>query len=306
MKRLLCLLMALLMVFALAACSEPDDDNKKKKKDKDKDSDISVSEKVDDEETEDTDDITVNSDATIDELLIYDENKVKIYAKNISYEDYSSNINLLIENNYDKDLTVNVEGIAINGCMINSYLGAEVAAGKKVNDCIEIYDSDLAFIGIDTIATIEIVFSAYTSDDYEEYFVAEAIVLETSEAESYNQTVDTSGDVAYDKDGVKIIIQGTVEDEYEGKGIKIYVENGTNKFINVQSEDVSVNGFMLDPYFSTNITASNYSVTGMFFSEDELEENGIDKFEEIELSFTIIDYDSWDKIAETSTITIEF
>ena len=308
MKKLLCLLMALLMVFALVACSDSDDDDDKKKKDKD--NDVSVSEKEDtNDEDEDDDDSSVNlsGDATIEELVLVDESDVKITAKELSFDDYYVSIDVLIENNSSEDLTFSVDQSSVNDSMIYAYMSADVAAGKKANDSIEFYNEDLEFAGIDTIAKFDLIFDIYTTEDYDDYLTTDPVVLETSEADSYTAKVDESGEVAYDKDGIKIVIQGKTDKEsYYGTGIKIYVENTTKKNVYVSSEDVSVNGFMVDPYFSVDVASGKHAYEAMTFSDDDLEDNNIEEIEDIELSFSVTDYESWDTIAETTVIKITF
>lgn len=98
-------------------------------------------EKAEDEEKE----VTIESfktTATIEETVLYDENNVKITATGLNYTDYVAELNVMIENNGDKDLSFICNSVgyncnAINGYMVDDgYLSADVAAGKKANETI--------------------------------------------------------------------------------------------------------------------------------------------------------------------------
>lgn len=73
--------------------------------------------------------------------------------------------------------------------------------------------------------------------------------------------------------------------------------------ITVQSRDTSVNGFMVEPSLSSEITPGNKAISGMTFMSSDLEENNITEFETIETSFHIFN-ENYDTIVDTEPITI--
>jgi hypothetical protein len=64
-------------------------------------------------------------------------------------------LNVLVENNTDKDRTVSLDSLDVNGFSIDSYLYAEVTAGKKKNDSINLYTTDLEKNGIKDLSDIK-------------------------------------------------------------------------------------------------------------------------------------------------------
>ena len=77
----------------------------------------------------------------IEETVLVDENDVKITATGLTYTEYAVEVNLLIENNSEKDLSIYTGSIgyspnAVNGYMLGGYMNADVAAGKKTNETI--------------------------------------------------------------------------------------------------------------------------------------------------------------------------
>jgi hypothetical protein len=212
----------------------------------------------------------------------------------------------LIENNSGKSLTVQTRNSSINGYMIDAMMSADVADGKKANDEMSFSDSDLKQCGIETIADIEFSFHIFTTEDWENYLDSDMIRLETTAAEGYTYTFDDSGELIYDANGVKIVVKGVADDSLMGPRFLLYIENNGDKDVTIQTRNVSVNGFMMDAIFSCDVIAGKHAVDDVVFLSSDFEENGIEKIEEIELSFHIFDMNNWNTIADTDAINIHF
>lgn len=76
--------------------------------------------------------------------------------------------------------------------------------------------------------------------------------------------------------------------------------------VTVQANDVSVNGFIVNALISEEITPGRHAIADMTFMSSELEENGIENMEDLELSFHIFDTDTWDTITDTDVIAVKF
>lgn len=103
------------------------------------------------------------------EKLVYDQNNVKIYYLGITAGSSSlggSNINLRIENNSSKGIMVQVRDFSVNGFMTDSIFSCEVAAGKKANSDIKLYQSALDQNSITKITDVELKFKVITSSDW--------------------------------------------------------------------------------------------------------------------------------------------
>ena len=101
---------------------------------------------------------------------------------------------------------------------------------------------------------------------------------------------------------MKIVVKGLSEN----KSIILYIYNSNKKDVTVQAQDCSINGFMVDPYFSCDVVSGKHAITTISFSSSELEENEIETIETVELSFHIFDMETWDTIVDTAPITINF
>ena len=178
---------------------------------------------------------------------------------------------------------------------------------KKANDAITFLSSDLENCGIDVIADMDFSFHIFTTDGWEKYLDTPQVQIQTSAASTYQYTFDDSGDLAYDENGVKVVIKGLAKDDsLFGPGIVVYIENSSEKPITVQTRDVSVNGFMVDAMFSSDVMPGKHAVDTITFLSTELEENAITEIQNVELLFHIFNLDSGDLIADTDTVKMAF
>lgn len=249
-----------------------------------------------------------SDEVVLEEKEIYNQDNIIITATGLKMDGFwGPEITLLVENNSDKNLTLQPRNSSVNGYMIDLQMSCDVAAGKKANDGMDISNSDLEKCGIDTIADIEFSLHIFESDSWESYVDTEPIKLTTSVGDGYQQVYDDSGEVLYDNNGIKIISKGLLtDDSIFGPQFITYIENNSDKGITIQVRDTSVNGFMIDPSMSAEVAAGKKRISAMSFLSSQLEENKITEFENIETAFHIFYTDGWDTIEDTTPITISF
>ncbi len=108
---------------------------------------------------------------------LYNANGIKIMYKGISEKYSRKMIKLFIENNSSNNITVQVRDFSINGYMINPIFSSDVATGKKINDDIDIFESDLEDNGIDEIKTIEFKIHYFNSDSWSDDIDSDVIKI---------------------------------------------------------------------------------------------------------------------------------
>lgn len=321
MKQILTCMVAILLMVSLVACGSTSDGEIKRP------SSVStgntdVSENSNDAEvqkqsgvsssntevSENSNDTNSETGATIEETVLMDEGGVKITAKSLSTDEFfGAELNVLIENNSGKDLTIQCRNASVNGYMVETMMSVDIVNGKKANDTLTFIDSDLDACGIADIADMEFSFHMFTTDGWETYLDTAPIQLKTSIAETYEYKFDDSGNIAYDADGIKIIIKGLAEDSsIFGPNIVVYIENNTDKAFTVQSRDVSVNGFMMKTVFSCDVMPGKKAIDTITFWSSDLEKNEISAIENAELSFHIFATESWADIVDTDVVSINF
>ena len=153
-----------------------------------------------------------------------------------------------------------------------------------------------------------------STEDTSEPTLPDEVIVDT-ETTSVPTSIETEAPadpvadiVLYDVDGIKITCKGYKEagDWDLGSSLKFMVENNTDKNITVQVRDCSVNGFMIEPMCSADVAAGKKVNDDMTWFSTEFEENGITTVETIEFYFYIYDADSWDTVAESEIITLNF
>ena len=294
------ILVAILLVFSMISCSVITEDLQKP-------TDVSTGNVVDSSQNNTTvsQATTETKDATIEEVVILDEMGVKITAKKLEDDSFfGPELKLLIENNSDKNLTVQCRNASVNGYMVDTMMSADIVAGKKVNDSITFTNLDEC--GITTIADMEFSFHIFTSDDWETYLDSDVVSIKTSAADTYDYKYDDSGDIAYEGNDIKVVVKGLSDASYMGPSIVVYIENNGNKNVTIQTRDVSINGFMVDAIFSSDVLVGKRAVDTITFLSSDLEENEIEEISDIELSFHIFNMDNWNTIADTEVVKITF
>ena len=247
------------------------------------------------------------SEVSIEEQVLYDEKDIKITATGMKDGWMGTELELLIENNSGKGITVQARNANVNGYMVPTTMSVDVASGKKANDSLTFETSGLKECGIETIAQMEFSFRIFDTESWEDIVNTDVIKLATSAADSYKQTYDDSGNVLMDKEGIRIIEKGLTEDDsFWGPGIVLYIENNSDRDITVQTADVSVNGFMVDATMSEDVIAGRKAMSAVQFLSTDLEENSIEKIIDVELKFNIIDMESFDDIFDSDTISITY
>ncbi len=294
MKKILCLLLALTFVLSLSACGSDKSEDKDSGKKPNGSSNVNST-------------VTL-SDIKLPEQVVYDEEDVKITVTGLAADDiFGPEINLTVENNGTKDILVQIDAMAINNIMVTPVFSCEVAAGKKANDGISVMESELKTAGIELFKEIDVIFNIMNPESYQRISSSGLIKLTTNLDKSYAQKIDTEGFTAHDGDGVKIVVQKLSDDDIlDMTNVGIYIENNSDKRVIITAQNVSVNGFMIDPLFSAEIIPGKIAVDEMSFLKSKLSENGITEITEIELSFSILDMDTFSTIKETQKVKVTF
>ncbi|MCP1110489.1 hypothetical protein [Ohessyouella blattaphilus] len=134
-------------------------------------------------------------EATIEETVLVDANNIKITATELTYRSHVADINLIIENNSDQDLSFISGSMGYNWNSVNnymldsSYLNVDVTAGNLANETISLKFDELMLYGLQEIADIQIGFQVKDAD-YNEVYTGVSKLL-TSAAADYDYAPDT-------------------------------------------------------------------------------------------------------------------
>lgn len=241
---------------------------------------------------------------TIDEQILLEQEGIVVTATEyVTDSIWGDGIKLLLENNSDKDITVGCNALIVNDYMITDLFASGIAAGKKSNETLYLSSTQLKAAGIENVGKIEIYFRVYDSSTYKTVFETECVTIQTSEYANMDTIPNDAGTELYNQDGIRIVGKTVDENSFWGTAILLYVENNSGKNVGISVDDMSINGFMMHPFFSTTVYDGKKSIDDITVFSNDLEENGIEAIEEVELKFHIYDADSYSTIADSEPIT---
>jgi nitrogen regulatory protein PII len=134
--------------------------------------------------------------------------------------------------------------------------------------------------------------------------VEDSVKVETSKTEE-EIIVSDKEVVIVDNEMYTFKVKGMVQDNFwETQDVKVYVENKTDKTLHFSWDEVSVNGYMVDPFWGTEVAPGKKENTTVSFYDTSLAENDIDLIKEITFVLNVYDdtfYDSY--CGDTYSIT---
>lgn len=285
----------------MTACSAPDDSKDAIGNQENAVSDISNAEDKSSKKE-------AKEEVTVEEQVLLDQDGIKVTLKSLEFEGmFGPSLKVLVENDTEEPITVQTRDSSINDVMVETMFSSEVASGKKANDSITFMESELAHAEITTIKDIEFKLHIFNSDTWNGILDSDTIRINTSEDSSYVQEYDDSGVIVFDDKGFKIVVKKVnSSDSFWGADVYVYIENNSDSDVTIQAREVSINGFMVDPIFSSDILAGKKAYDTITFLESDLVDNDIKSIENMELSFHIFESSSWDTILDTPIIEVNF
>ncbi len=111
--------------------------------------------------------------------VLVDTNGVKIVGKGLSSDSsfFGPGVILYIENNSDKDITVQVRDVSVNGFMVDTSMSEDVVAGKKAISAVTFFKSSLEDNGITDITDVELYFHIFDLKSWDAIFDSDVITI---------------------------------------------------------------------------------------------------------------------------------
>ncbi len=251
-------------------------------------------------------------DIVFDQLTAVDNDICSFVITDIDPKDtWGYTLKVLLENKTsDRNLVFSVTNASINGVNLDPLFASEVAAGKKSNNDINFSSSSIKEYGLSPVTDIELILRVYDDDDWSIDDYANTVVhIYPYGEEKAVQFVreDQAGDIILiDNEYVKAVVTGIDKDGFWGYTLNLYLINKTDSEVMFSADNVSINGFMADPYFASSVTAHRSKFTTISWSDSTLEENGITEVKNIDFTFKARDDEKWDSdyyAEENITIT---
>ncbi len=238
--------------------------------------------------------------ATIEEQVLWEVDGLKITATGIDRDSiWGTKLNILIENNSDKDVGIGADALIVNDYMINDLFATSVTAGNKTNDSITLFSSELKAAGIENIGKIELYLHTYDTNTFSTQKSSDCITITTSE--TVDETNNINGTTLFEKDGIKIVGQYVDENSFWGAAVLLYIENNSDQNVRVNCDDVAINGYMVSALGSHKVYAGKKAISDITLLSSDLEKNGITSIDEVETEFRITN-DDYKEIANSGKV----
>ncbi len=242
---------------------------------------------------------------SIDEQVVFDHDGFVVTAKEyVNDVIWGDGIKLLIENNTADDITLTCDAVIVNDYMISDLFVETVASGKKSNSTLYLSTSDLEAAGITNVGRVEIYFRTYDPETYDTIYTADRVIVETSAVDSIDSSADNVGTELYNGNGIKIVGKYVDEESFWGAGVLLYIENNTAENITIGVDNLSVNGYMIESLFYSEVFSGKKAVDEITLFSSDLEENNIESIENIEFTFKVHN-DDYEYIIDGEKIEIK-
>ncbi|MBQ9535022.1 MAG: hypothetical protein IJU78_04195 [Clostridia bacterium] len=292
MKKLTAAILALILVLSLCACSSTKSTNTNNETQKPETSTTKP------EQSDNTPNAKTYTIA--DEVIVDNENCTFKIVKAEVDKLWGFKLKTYCENKTsDKALMFSIDDVSVNGYMSDPFWAEEVAPGKKTNGDITFPSSDFEAIGLSFADEITFTLRVYDSDDWsaddyvKDTFTIYPTGLSASEIVYPERRISATEQVVVDNDDICFIILDQKDDSFWGYTLNCYIENKTDKRLMFSWDDVSVNGFMIDPFWAKGVAPGMKCYSGISFSTSDFEENSITEVENIEYTVRAYDSDNW-------------
>ena len=315
MKKLLPILLIITVVFMFSACGGSDESSAPQNTDQNTEQAEEAADSGEAEEASSDSEAAsepVEEVPEFEEITVVDNDECTIKITGLDPDGFwGYTLDTYLENkSEDKTYMFSVISASVNGVESDPFFATEVAAGKKKNDSISFLDDSLKNNGVGDITDLEMTFKVYNSDDWSDDDAARETVqvypLGEDKATKFKREDLDSDTVLVDNDNIKVVVTGYEDDSIWGYSVNLYLENKTDEELMYAVDDVSVNGFMADPFWAKSVGPGKVAFTSMSFSDSDFEENSITEVNEIEMKFKVYDSEEWsDDNVYSDTITLK-
>lgn len=255
-------------------------------------------------------DESLTQEQTLNLLLYSDEDCAFTVTEAEFNEHLGLRVHVRCENFSDRPLMFTWNNTSVCGFMYDPFWAEEVAAGKKVNSIIDFDTYALEQLGVASPDAITFTLTVVDSEEFlDEPLVNEGFCIYPTGKEPgqvvYPEYRHKNGEtVITENDTLTFIIENVEDEVSEYYTLNCYIANHTGKNLLITWDAVSVNGFMVDPFWAASVAGGMQLVTQISFLRSDLEAQGIEEVQNIEFTILAMDNDDWDAdylLSETCT-----
>ena len=203
-------------------------------------------------------------------------------------------------NKTDRVLMFSWDMVSVCGFMYDPFWAEEVAAGKTANSTVYLDTYELEQMGVESVDEITFTLRITDSENWMEQPLVEDVCTVyptglTAETLQLPDRAPTDGQVVIaDNENLRFVIEWADDGSASTYPVYVYMENRTDRNLMFSWDMVSVDGFMVDPFWAVCVSAGKKACSEVTFYRSELERNGIDNVSQIEFTLMVSDYDDWE------------
>ena len=267
MKKVLSIVLALMLMFSAAACSDGG------RTEESKASSVSAAAPASEPEPE-------PAAVTLPETVMYDEGGIKITATGLDEDSlFGPQVKLTIENDSSAGVLVQTGYCVVNGWVVGCSLSQEVSAGKKADAEMTLSRTDLENAHVETLAQIECTLRMIDPESFVNSTETGWITLATDAAEP--AVYQPEGTELFAESGIRITALEQT-DSLVWKGVQLYIENSTEADYTFTASEVSADGYMVNGNLYADIPAGRKAIAELILLDDEENSERIENMTSLE------------------------
>jgi hypothetical protein len=194
--------------------------------------------------------------------------------------------NVHLENHTDKTLMYTAEDVSVDGIMCDAVFAQEVAPGKMANTTINWLRTELSRYNISDPTVVEMKLKIYDSNDWLAdplYFKTVRVAPHGEEAVMTKYFTHENDTALVDNDSIGVYFMGTDPDALMGYSVYLGIENRTDETLTFSADNVSVNGYMCEPYWTDTVAGGKIALSEVTLMKSMLQSAGIEKIDSVEM-----------------------
>ena len=301
MKRMICLILALTMVFALAACGGKEEPvvTTATEVNVEIDEATAPEETTEAAETETTE--APNTVMPVETVLLDNESCTFSFGPASASEVAGMQINVTCVNKTQENLVFSWNDVSVCGLMYDPCWAVTVPAGETLVSQVEIDTYALETMDIHAVDEITFQLHVVSSENWMDApYVAEYFTIyptgRSADTVAYpvRQTLE-SEEVLVDDENMTFIIE-YVESQELAYVVKCYITNKTDATLMTNWENVTVNGEPVDPFWTVVVAPGKSAYAQVVFNQMDLNSVGVETVEQIDFDLLSYRYDDWTEL----------
>lgn len=227
--------------------------------------------------------------------IIFEDEYAKITYTGIDRDNTDGpEISLVIENKCDQDLMIQTEDVLVDDYSVEPIFSCDVLSGKKVKHDMILYKVDKNF------ESIQGKFIIIPKDKFGTHLKEGPFSMKFNS--SVKKDTKEENKVIFENEYAKITYTGIERDSYGGPDINIKIENKSSQALTIQATDVLIDGYMVNPKFSSDILPSKKIKAEISFIGENVSRN----FKSLEGKFRITPHDKSAELLKEEPFRINY